>query len=90
MSDLKTRFEAAAAAIKVWNPSKAPSNEDKLNLYAFFKQATAGDCTTSRPGMFDLAGKAKWDAWTAQKGLSSEDAMTKYIEQVDRQRASYA
>ena len=23
---------------------------------------------TARPGMFDLAGKAKWDAWDGKKG----------------------
>lgn len=90
MSDLKTQFEAAAAAIKEWNPSKAPSNNDKLNLYSYFKQATVGDCNTSRPGMFDMAGKAKWDSWNEKKGTSSEEAMTKYIEEVARQRAAYA
>ena len=40
--------------------------------------------------MFDLQGKAKWDAWNAKKGLSTDDAMTKYIEEVGRQRAAYA
>ena len=40
--------------------------------------------------MFDLQGKAKWDAWNSKKGLSKEDAMKKYMEEVDRQRAAYA
>ena len=31
-------------------------------------QVTVGDCNTTRPGMMDFAGKAKWDAWNAKKG----------------------
>jgi acyl-CoA-binding protein len=29
------------------------TNEDKLQLYALFKQSTVGDVEGSRPGMFD-------------------------------------
>ena len=36
-----------------------------------------------KPGMFDMTGKAKWEAWNKNKGLSKDDAMTKYIELVD-------
>lgn len=49
-----------------------------------------GDNTTSAPGMFDLTGKAKWNAWNAKKGLSKEDAMTAYIAEVEKQKAVYA
>ena len=36
-------------------------------IILFLKQ---WDCvlSTDRPGMFDLAGKAKWDAWNEKKG----------------------
>ena len=27
-----------------------------------------GDVNIDRPGMFDLKGKAKWDAWNLNKG----------------------
>uniref|UniRef100_A0A8C5RVI7 ACB domain-containing protein n=1 Tax=Laticauda laticaudata TaxID=8630 RepID=A0A8C5RVI7_LATLA len=33
-----------------------------LDLYGHFKQVTVGDGNTECPGMFDLKGKAKWDA----------------------------
>jgi len=36
-------------------------------LYALFKQATVGDCNTSRPGIFDQKGRYKWDAWEKKK-----------------------
>ncbi|KAH7291996.1 hypothetical protein KP509_29G046000 [Ceratopteris richardii] len=55
---------------------------DKLILYGLFKQATVGDCNTSRPGFLDLKGKAKWDAWNALKGKSKEEAMQDYITKV--------
>lgn len=50
------------------------SNEDKLALYGLFKQATVGDVNTARPGMLDLTGKAKWDAWKAKEGTSKATA----------------
>lgn len=88
MSDLKTQFEAAAALVKTF--SKEPTNDEKLALYGYFKQATVGDNTTAKPGMFDLTGKAKWQAWTDKKGLSADEAMQKYIEEVEKQKAVYA
>lgn len=30
-------------------------------------------------GMFDAKGKAKWDAWNAQKGKSQEQAKADYV-----------
>lgn len=75
-------FEAAAAKLKTLTES--PSNENLLELYALFKQATVGDNNTARPKMFDLKGKAKWEAWASKKGLSQEDAETQYIALVER------
>ena len=55
------------------------TNDDLLTLYKYYKQATIGDCNTERPGMFDLTGKAKWDAWNSLKGVPQKEAETKYI-----------
>ena len=41
-----------------------------------------GDCNTERPGIMDLKGKAKWDAWDSKKGMGKEEAMNQYIEVV--------
>jgi len=73
-------FTKAAADIKTL--TTAPSNNDMLELYALFKQATVGDCNTAKPGMFDLKGKAKWDAWNGKKGVSAADAEAQYIAKV--------
>ena len=48
-------------------------------MYGLFKQATVGDVNIARPGMFDPKGKAKWDAWEANKGMSQEDAKAAYV-----------
>ena len=82
MSDLSAKFEDAQKRVK--QLSKTPSNDDLLQLYAFYKQATSGDVTGSRPGMLDLKGRAKYDAWAKTKGTSKDDAMTKYVALVDR------
>ena len=54
-------------------------DDKKLEIYGLFKQATVGDVNTSRPGMLDFKGKAKWDAWEAKKGMSSDDAKEAYV-----------
>ncbi|KAJ7170900.1 acyl-CoA-binding protein [Mycena crocata] len=59
-----------------------PSQEDQLFFYSYFKQANLGDNTTTRPGMLDFTGKAKWDAWTGVKGTSKEEAWAKYVEKL--------
>ncbi|XP_070507115.1 acyl-CoA-binding protein [Chironomus tepperi] len=74
---LKEDFDAAADKVK--NLKSKPSDQDLLELYGLFKQATVGDNNTEKPGMLDFKGKAKWEAWTGNKGMSSDDAMTKYV-----------
>ncbi|ORZ18649.1 acyl-CoA-binding protein [Absidia repens] len=75
-------FNTAAEEVKTL--AQTPSNDVLLELYALFKQATVGDNTTDRPGVFDMKGKAKWDAWTKIKGTSQEDAEKQYIALVQK------
>lgn len=63
--------------------SYSPSQDELLELYAWFKQSIFGDNTTAAPGMFDLKGKAKWNAWTAKKGKSKEEAQAAYVALVE-------
>lgn len=80
MSELKTRFEAAVADSK--KLPERPSNDVLLQLYALYKQATDGDVEGKRPGFTDMVGRAKYDAWAAVKGITSDDSMTRYVELV--------
>ncbi|XP_021948487.1 acyl-CoA-binding protein [Folsomia candida] len=73
-------FDTAAEQVK--NLKGKPTDEELLDVYGLFKQATVGDVNTSRPGMLDLKGKAKWDAWNSRKGMSQDDAKSKYVDLV--------
>jgi len=79
------RFNEAQARVE--KLPKRPSNDQLLALYAFYKQATEGDAAGSRPGLLDLKGRAKYDAWAGRKGLSKDDAMKKYVALVDKLEA---
>jgi len=68
---------------RVQKLSQRPSNQQLLELYGLFKQAAEGDVTGSRPGLLDLKGRAKFDAWASRKGLSKDQAMKKYVALVD-------
>ncbi len=81
MSELKTKFEAAVAGSK--QLPERPSNDELLQLYALYKQATEGDVEGKRPGFTDMVGRAKYDAWAAVKGTASDAAMTRYVELVE-------
>jgi diazepam-binding inhibitor (GABA receptor modulating acyl-CoA-binding protein) len=81
MSKLKAKFESAAADSK--KLPERPSNDVLLQLYALYKQGTDGDVEGKRPGFTDMVGRAKYDAWAAIKGTTTDDAMKRYIELVD-------
>ena len=75
MSDLATRFAEAQARIK----PVAVATDVMLELYALYKQGSSGDVTGDRPGMLDLRGRAKYDAWAKHEGKTREQAMEAYL-----------
>ena len=81
MTDLMTDFEKAAQEVQTL--TTRPNNDVLLKLYGLYKQATKGDVQGKRPGMLDMAGRAKFDAWTALKGMGRDTAMQEYINLVE-------
>ena len=79
---LQERFADAQARVK--SLTQAPSTSELLELYALYKQGSVGDVDGKRPGMLDIKGRAKWDAWNGKKGLGREQAMEAYVALVDR------
>ena len=73
----------AEAQERVKRLRRRPSNDQLLELYGLYKQATAGDVAGKRPGMLDPVGRAKHDAWSARRGMGREDAMRRYVGLVD-------
>jgi len=81
MVDLAKRFELAQIEAKKL-PSR-PDDDTLLELYSWFKQATEGDVSGTRPGAFDFVARAKYDAWAARKGVKKDAAMRAYIKLVE-------
>jgi diazepam-binding inhibitor (GABA receptor modulator, acyl-CoA-binding protein) len=81
MADLKAQFDKAVADSK--NLPEKPDNATLLQIYALYKQATAGDVDGKRPGFTDMVGRAKWDAWNEIKGKSDKEAMGEYVELIE-------
>ena len=84
MANLKAEFEAAIVASKQL-PEK-PDNTTLLKMYSLYKQATEGDVQGKRPGFTDMVGRAKFDAWAAVKGQSSDEAMQAYVDLIEALR----
>ncbi|WFD31243.1 acyl-CoA-binding protein (ACBP)/diazepam binding inhibitor (DBI)/endozepine (EP) [Malassezia sp. CBS 17886] len=79
----EAQFRKAVAVVQSDEMKNLPGSvgrSDQLKVYALYKQATEGDVSTSRPGIFDQTGRYKWDAWEANKGMSQEEARQKYVE----------
>lgn len=81
--DIKAKFEQAIADSK--SLSEKPSNETLLQLYALYKQASGGDVSGEAPtNPFDFVNKAKYEAWAALKGKTTDDAMQEYVDLVEK------
>lgn len=78
ISELEIQFNEASRRV-VGFAAKLDSF-NALYLYARYKQATEGPCTTDRPSRwFDVKNKQKWDAWKALGKVSKDLAMQEYI-----------
>jgi len=49
-------------------------------MYSLYKQATVGNVKSPRPGIWDMLGRAKWDAWAKHKDLDSYEAKWLYVD----------
>jgi acyl-CoA-binding protein len=86
--DLQQQFDQAVTRSKTL--TQRPSNEELLQLYGLFKQATEGDVTGERPGGFDFKNIAKFDAWEELKGKTKEQAQQEYVNLMDKLYQLYA
>ncbi|TDZ22682.1 Acyl-CoA-binding protein-like protein 1 [Colletotrichum sidae] len=69
-----------------------PSNEELLDLYALYKIGTGEKIAdATKPGVFDLKGKAKYNAWQKKvdEGKTVEQAQEEYIALVNQLKESY-
>jgi len=57
--DLESRFDSAVKYTSTTKTLK-PTQEEQLQLYAHFKQATNGPCNIPKPSFWELVAKTKW------------------------------
>lgn len=77
------RFQEAQA--QAVNKLTRSTPEDlRLQIYAYYKQATEGDVQGERPAYFQQKERAKYDAWVKCRGMSFDTAVDKYCEVVQR------
>ena len=79
--ELENEFKEAVD--KSTSITQRPTNEELLQLYSLYKQATEGDNEGERPGGFDFKGAAKYDAWLELKGQSKDHCMKEYVNLVN-------
>lgn len=78
-----TEAEFDIAKDKLKTLTKDPGNEVKLKIYALFKQATQGPCSSPKPSMLDFVNKAKWEAWNSLGKATTEEARQKYVDLIE-------
>ena len=81
MTQLKPLFDQAHAQSKLL--PERPDNMTLLQIYALYKQASVGDVDSDKPGLTDMVGRAKWQAWDALKGKTADQAMQDYIDLIE-------
>uniref|UniRef100_A0A8B9RDY7 Acyl-CoA binding domain containing 7 n=1 Tax=Astyanax mexicanus TaxID=7994 RepID=A0A8B9RDY7_ASTMX len=62
---LQEEFEKYADDVK--KVKTRPTDQELLDMYGLYKQAIVGDINIDKPGITDLKGKAKWQAWNSRK-----------------------
>lgn len=88
--DLTAAFRAKAQFMgKQWEPQSAPSNRDRLELYALHKQAVSGDAPASLSTTAGPAERSKFQAWRSKSGVAQDEAMRLYLQEADRQVRVY-
>lgn len=77
MSTNSEEFLLAADIVK--KLKEKPNDEELLELYGLYKQATVGDNVQPEPGFLDFKGKSKHASWLKNKGKEKYDCEVEYI-----------
>ncbi|TDH66858.1 hypothetical protein CCR75_003126 [Bremia lactucae] len=79
--ELDAKFQVAVDFISARGQDKL-TNEQKLVLYALYKQAKFGSCNVEKPSAIDMVGLAKWESWKALGAVNQDVAKQHYLEWV--------
>lgn len=62
------------------NKNNGPTNDEKLQFYSLYKQATVGKCNVPKPWPTQIVEYAKWNAWFNLGDMTKENAMLSYCD----------
>jgi len=77
---LGNNFQVAVARIN--RMTEKQPDDVLLKLYGYYKVATVGKNTASRPGILNVKGRKKWEAWKEVESLTTEQAKAYYVQTV--------
>jgi len=80
--DNSPQFVQATKIVKKLN--KNPNDNELLELYGLYKQATLGNNNQPKPSFLDFKGSKKWTAWNNCMNLTKHDSEVKYITLVNK------
>lgn len=76
-------FEKIAALVgdKSTPVARQSTRAEKLRLYGLYKRATVETSDRPpRPGIFNVDGRMKWDAWAECDAMSVDEARQAYVD----------
>lgn len=74
---MSEQFSTAVNYVK--KLKKTPSDDELLDLYKYYKQATVGNINTQQPSMLNVKARRKWTAWNSVKDLKQSHAEREYV-----------
>eukprot|EP00941_MAST-03F_sp_MAST-3F-sp1_P000532 g532.t1 len=78
VEETNTQFQRASIFVR--STLFATLEKDlQLKLYALYKQATFGKCSTSQPSFLQVRDREKWKAWNDCNAMSMDDAKNGYV-----------
>jgi diazepam-binding inhibitor (GABA receptor modulating acyl-CoA-binding protein) len=78
-NELDRKFNKYISKVK---KLESVSNDNKLFLYANYKQALFGDNNIDKPSIFNRVEMEKWKAWDGNRGITKDEAKERYIRKV--------
>lgn len=83
LSDVEVQFQNSLNQVR-FGQVDIPEDERQLEIYGLEKQSIKGDCEEGKPNPILHPRKyIQWEAWNQHRGLSAEEAMTRYSQLVE-------
>lgn len=79
---LDVRFEKATKFLQ--HSTDLFKQDQLLQFYGLYKQATVGPCNIPKPAIYSMAARAKWYAWDKVKQLDTFAAKQEYVRLLDQ------